>query len=172
VLARPWFDDAYQQLVEDYAATTAERFDVALAVYVVEHVDHPDAFLRAVRSLLRPDGSCFGITPNLWHYFGLISAAASRLGFEDWLLHRVRAAELIEAYHSPVRYRLNSLRRIRTVAQGAGFRHVEFRAIEQAGMFETYFPAQLQRWPRRYSALINRLGHPELFGTLFFRLVA
>lgn len=172
VLRRPWLDDGYQSLVEDYAPEAREQFDVALCVYVLEHVDAPGPFLEAVRSLLAPGGSCFGVTPNLWHYFGLASAGAARIGIENWLLHRLRPAELIEAYHSPVRYRCNTVRTLRATALNAGFRAVEFRVLEQAGMFETYFPASLRWAPRRYSRLVNRFGPPELFGTLLFRLLA
>ncbi len=170
VLSRPWFDEAHRETVESYAMHTGETFDVALCVYVLEHVETPAAFLRSIRGLLRPGGSCFGVTPNLLHYFGLLSAAAGRLGVEDWLLHRVRPHELIEAYHSPVRYRLNTVRALRSAAAGAGFRRVEIRALEQAGMFETYFPPRLRWWPRAYSRIVNRLGRPVLFGTLLFRL--
>ena len=172
VLQRPWYDEAHRSLVEDWAPTTSERFDVLTAVYVAEHVQSPAAFLGAARSLLRPGASLFGITPNLWHYFGLISAVSARLHLEDWLLHRVRGDELIEAYHFPVQYRLNSLRRLSTEAASAGFSRASFKCIEDPGMFATYFPPRLRAAPRRYSALINRLGRPALYGTILFRLEA
>jgi len=172
VMNRPWFDEGYTGLVEDYARNAAERFDVALCVYVVEHVETPGPFLEAIRSVLRPGGSCFGVTPNLWHYFGLTSALSARVGIEDWLLHKVRPDELIEAYHSPVRYRLNTIRRLDTTARDAGFDRIEVRTLEQAGMFETYFAPRLRWWPRGYSRAINRLGRGPFYGTLIFRLVA
>jgi SAM-dependent methyltransferase len=170
VLERPWLDEGHQALMEDYASDTNEQFDLALCVYVMEHVEAPGPFLEAIRSRLAPGGSCFGVTPNLWHYFGLTSATAARAGIEDWLLHRLRPAELIEAYHSPVRYRCNTIRRLRSTAFDAGFRAAEFRVLEQAGMFETYFPPPLRWAPRAYSRMINRWAHPELFGTLLFQL--
>jgi SAM-dependent methyltransferase len=172
ILTRPWLDQGHQMLAEEYARTAGERFDVALCVYVVEHVEAPGPFLEAVRSLLEPGGSCFGVTPNLWHYFGLASAGAARAGLEDWLLRRLRPAELVEAYHSPVRYRCNTIRALRSTAIDAGFRSVQFRVLEQAGMFETYFPRPLRWAPRAYSRMINRWAHPELFGTLLFRMMA
>jgi SAM-dependent methyltransferase len=171
VLTRPWLDESHQSLVEEYASTTDERFDVALCVYVMEHVEAPGPFLEAVRSLLVDGGSCFGVTPNLWHYFGLASAAAARLGVAGWLLHRLRPADLIEAYHSPVRYRCNTIRQLHATALDAGFRHTQFRVLEQAGMFETYFPPALRWGSRAYSRMINHWGHPELYGTLLFQLM-
>jgi SAM-dependent methyltransferase len=172
VLSRPWLDEGRQLSVEEYAPTAGERFDVALCVYVLEHVEAPGPFLEAIRSLLVDGGSCFGVTPNLWHYFGLCSAAAARLGIEDWLLHRLRPAELIEAYHFPVRYRCNTIHALCSTARDAGFRGADFRVLEQAGMFETYFPPALRWGPRAYSRIINGLGHPQLYGTMLFRLSA
>jgi SAM-dependent methyltransferase len=172
---RPWLDEAHAATVEDYAKQAdpgAERFDVAVCLYVVEHVENPLEFLTAIRSLLKEGGSCFGVTPNLWHYFGLTSAAATRVGAEDWLLHRVRPAELIEAYHSPVRYRMNTIRSLSRTAAVAGFKQVEVRGLEQAGIFETYFPEAVRAFPRLYSRLVNRLGSPQLCGSLIFRLRA
>jgi hypothetical protein len=112
------------------------------------------------------------VTPNLWHYFGLTSAAAARLRAEDWLLHKVRPAELIDAYHSPVRYRMNTIRALSAKAEAAGFTSVEIRGLDQAGMFETYFPESLRAFPRMYSRLVNRIGSPRLCGSLIFRLGA
>jgi SAM-dependent methyltransferase len=175
VLERPWLDEAHQQLVEEYAPLASarrERFDMALCVYVMEHVEAPGPFLEAVHSLLRPGGSCFGVTPNLLHYFGLASAIASRAGVEERVLHLVRSSELIEAYHSPVRYRCNTVHRLRSTALDAGFQRAEFRVLEQAGMFETYFPPALRWWPRGYSRVVNRWSQPKWFGTLLFRLTA
>jgi SAM-dependent methyltransferase len=170
ILSRPWLDEGHQMLMEQYAPTASERFDVALCVYVVEHVEDPWPFFAAMRAVLRPGGSCFGVTPNLLHYFGLVSAAGTRLGLEDRILNKVRPPELIEAYHSPVRYRCNTIGRIRSTAISAGFQRSEFRVLEQPGTFETYFPAALRWWPRGYSWIVNRWAPPELFGTLLFRL--
>lgn len=177
VRQRPWFDDAYVGTVEHYARQAAhgERsdlgsFDLALCLFVLEHVDQPVGFLSAVRSLLRPGGACLGITPNLWHYFGLASMLASRAGLEDWLLRRLRSPELIDSYHCPVRYRVNTIRAITRAATRAGFESVEVRALDQVDAFETYFPNAVRWFPRGYSRLVNHLGKPSLFGTLLFRL--
>ncbi|MGH9077674.1 MAG: class I SAM-dependent methyltransferase [Acidimicrobiales bacterium] len=172
VAARPWYDEAHQALLEQWAVTTSERFDLVLSVYVLEHVETPAAFLRAARSLLAPGGSMFGITPNIWHYFGLLTTVSMRLGIEERVLRRVRPDALVDAYHFPVRYRMNSLRRLSRLAGAAGFSRSSFRCIEDPGMFVTYFPARLGSFPARYSDLVHRLGRPQLFGTIVFRLDA
>jgi hypothetical protein len=112
------------------------------------------------------------VTPNLWHYFGLASAAAARAGIQDWVLHRLRPPDLIEAYHFPVHYRCNTIHRLCATAKDAGFRAADFRVLEQPGMFETYFPPAFRWGPRAYSRMINRLGRPQLYGTVLFRLTA
>ena len=177
VLERPWLDEAYALTVEQFADDHRDRleqdqqhFDAALCVYVIEHVEQPLEFLTSVRSLLKDGASLFGVTPNLMHYFGATSALATRVGLEDWLLRRVRAGDLIEAYHSPVRYRLNTIGTLARTAQAAGFAELEVRGLEQPGIFETYFPSRLRAAPRIYSHLINRMGLPGLCGTLMFRL--
>jgi SAM-dependent methyltransferase len=83
---RPWLDEAHASTVEDYAARLdpgQDRFDAAICLYVVEHVERPREFLTAIRSLLTDGGSCFGVTPNFWHYFGLTSAALEGFFFDE-----------------------------------------------------------------------------------------
>lgn len=190
VLEKSWFDAAYAETVEEYSerrlrgsgaggrvtgaagasATIEQPFDGAVCLYVLEHVEHPEKFLSSVRAVLAEGGACFGVTPNLYHYFGMASAITARLGIDEWLLRRLRPVELVEAYHSPVRYRMNSPRAIHHYARKAGFREVELRSLEQPGMFETYFPAALRHLPRAYSAVVNHLGAASFYGTLIFRL--
>src|ERR1022692_4159142 len=58
--ANPTLDELYAGTVEEFAADRAPdsaHFDVALAVYVVEHVAEPVGFFESARSLLVPGGS-------------------------------------------------------------------------------------------------------------------
>ena len=57
-----------------------------------------------------------------------------------------------------MRYRCNTIARLRATALDAGFRGAEFRVLEQAGMFETYFPTWFRWAPRAYSRLHQRVG--------------
>jgi len=148
-------------------------FDLALAVYVVEHVTAPAAFFSAARVCLRPGGSLFVITPNLWHYFGLLAKGAMGLGVEDRLLGAVRAAagEHDHAAHFAVAYRANSVRALRRFGSEAGFSSLEIRHLENPAVFETYFPGWAVAFPRWYSRAVHRLGRPELFGTFICRFI-
>lgn len=42
----------------------AEKFDIVLIAEVIEHVAHPDEFLRAISGLVKPDGHIIMTTPN------------------------------------------------------------------------------------------------------------
>jgi 2-polyprenyl-3-methyl-5-hydroxy-6-metoxy-1,4-benzoquinol methylase len=88
-------DEWHQTGIESFA-TNLDRggalFDIALAVYVVEHVAEPAGFFGAAQSCVRPGGSLFVVTPNLWHYFGAAARVSMELGVADRLLGAVGAA--------------------------------------------------------------------------------
>jgi SAM-dependent methyltransferase len=183
VSAHPGLDEWHQTGIESYAAgirtmAPESRFDLALAVYVVEHVTEPVAFFSAARACLRAGGSLFVITPNLWHYFGAAARASMALGVEERLLGSLRAhkarhdhAGHDRAAHFPVAYRANSVRRLGRVGAEAGFSALEIRHLENPAIFETYFPGRAVAFPRWYSRWLHRIGRPELFGTLICRFV-
>jgi len=176
-------DEWHQATIEAFALERAGRsaeaaFDLALAVYVVEHVAEPLAFFRAARECLRPGGSLFVVTPNLWHYFGVAAKASMALGVEDRLLRAIRARHTghqqrqhEHVAHFPVAYRANSVRALARVGNGAGFSELEIRHLENPAVFETYFPGRFVAFPRWYSRAVHRVGRPELFGTLICRFV-
>jgi len=160
--------------VASSSAHDSNQFDIALAVYVLEHVTDPAAFFAAARACLRPGGSLFVITPNLWHYFGLLAKGAMALGVEDRLLGALRGANRDHDHHAAhfaVAYRANSVRSLRRFAREAGFSSLEIRHLENPAVFETYFPGRSVAFPRWYSRAVHRLGRPELFGTFICRFV-
>ena len=138
-------------------------------MFVLEHVTQPQAFVAACRSLLKPGGMLFGVTPNLWHYFGMATKVSASLGIEDWLLERLVGAEEKHAYHFPTAYRINSIRSIRRTLLHAGFREVEFRCLDPAYRFEYCFPKQLRRFPSIYSRMVYLLRSPRIMGLIMFR---
>jgi 2-polyprenyl-6-hydroxyphenyl methylase/3-demethylubiquinone-9 3-methyltransferase len=54
----------YRETTAEALATSAERFDVVLAMEVIEHVPDIDAFLAACADLVRPGGLLFVATIN------------------------------------------------------------------------------------------------------------
>lgn len=176
-----------QRPSEDLPESPAQ-FDVALAVYVAEHIEDPVAFLSACRSCLRPGGSLFVVTPNLWHYFGAGAKVAMTLRIDDRLLaalrrhqdgrghhdhhgHRADADHTGLAAHFPMSYRMNTVRAMGLAALEAGFSALEVRHLENPAVFETYFPGRLVAIPRTYARLVHRLRLEAAFGTLICRLV-
>jgi len=167
-------DRRYAMTVERFAAEAPEgRFDLALAVYVVEHVADPAGFLAAVAALLAPGGSLFLVTPNLWHYFGLLAKATGALGIEDRLLRLARRTHPGHDHvgHFPVAYRLNSVAELERRGAEAGFVAGEIRFLDNPAVFEGYFPPSLAVLPRSYSRAVHRLGAAALYGTILCRLV-
>jgi SAM-dependent methyltransferase len=180
--ARADLDEWHNTSIETYAAsrlsaTDPERFDLALAIYVLEHVVEPESFFSSARACLRPGGSLFVITPNLWHYFGLLAKGSMALGIEDRLLGALRTAHpdhhhaAHQAAHFPVAYRANSVRALARLGKKAGYSALQIRHLENPAVFETYFPGRSVAFPRAYSRAVHRLGRPELFGTLICRFV-
>ena len=167
-------DRRYQMTVERFAAEAPEEpFDLALAVYVAEHVADPALFLSSVARCLGAGGSLFIVTPNLWHYFGLLAKVTGALGVEDRLLRVARRwhpdHEHVE--HFPVGYRLNSVTQLERRATEAGFVAGEIRFLDNPAVFEGYFPPRLASLPRSYSKALHRVGVITLFGTIICRLV-
>jgi SAM-dependent methyltransferase len=169
VLGNKRIDEAVHAPFEDFAAGHHEQFDLAMAVYVVEHVADPVAFATALHDCLRPGGSAFLITPNRWHYFGATALLAQRLHLDERLLHRLRDEQLLHDHHFPIKYRMNSPRALRRLAAEVGFRAAEVRMVDEPGIYQPYFPPRLRQLPVWYSQLIHRRGWAGAAGTILAR---
>ena len=162
-------DERHQLTLEDYAASHEAQFDVAFAVFVLEHVAEPEEFVRAAAKLLRPGGVLLALTPNLRHYFGLATWTANRLGFEEPLLSAVRDQKAVARYHVPTEYRLNSIRTVSRHLDRAGFAGVEFRMWDLPRMYEPYLPGPLRHVAGAWNHMAYRTGRPNLMGHLTFK---
>lgn len=139
-----------------------EAFDAAYSLFVVEHVEEPIRFLRSVRRALKPGASFFFITPNLNHYFALLSRATDCLGMQEALLRLLRGRSGSD-YHFRALYRLNSRRRILRVAAEAGFSDVEIRLTQSPENLLWYFPRGLRWAPATAERVIALLRWEALF---------
>jgi len=157
-------DQRHQGTLEDFAADHPGEFDLAFSVFVLEHVSDPEGFTRACARVLKPGCSFMAITVNLWHYFGLCSWTANRLGVADRLLARLRDPDEVEEYHFPTEYRLNSVGAISDHLESAGFRSVDFRCWDLPSMYEPYLPERLGAFARLYSRGVYAVGSPQLMG--------
>ena len=164
-------DERYQLPLEDFSLEHADRFDVAFAVFVMEHVADPIAFTEAAARVLKPGGAFMAITLNQWHYFGLTTWATSRLGLNEWLLRRVRDPGQVDEYHFQTEYRINSIRSISRHLEYAGFSGVEFRMWDLPRLYEPYLPDRLTGLATMWSGAAYRLRRPNLMGHLTFKAV-
>jgi SAM-dependent methyltransferase len=171
VFANSDADQRHQQTLEEFSRDHAEEFDVAFAVFVLEHVADPVAFTEAAARVLKPGGVFLALTLNQWHFFGLMTWAASRLGLEEWLLRQVRDPDCVDRYHVHTEYHLNTIRSARRHLERAGFSQVEFRMWDLPRMYEPYLPARLRGVARRWDVAAYRLARPNLMGHLTFKAV-
>lgn len=163
--------ERHRSCMEDFARDEQRQFDVLFATMVLEHITEPDAFFTACRSLLKPKGMFFAVTPNLWHHFGLLTATSNRLGLEDWILDRVMGKAGKAEYHFPTAYRINSVRSIRELLTRAGFHSVEFRCFDNPRTYNYIIPKPMRWFPRLYSHLAYQLHLTSFMGTLMIRAV-
>ena len=114
---------------EHRVAALAERlpfasasFDLVTMAWVLEHLESPEAVLREVRRVLRGGGRLVFLTPNAWNYnVWLIRLVPNRV--HDFFTRRLYARQERDTY--PVRYRVNSPRRLERTLGAAGLRRRE-----------------------------------------------
>jgi ubiquinone/menaquinone biosynthesis C-methylase UbiE len=100
----------------------AGSFDVVVTAFLFEHVTRPDDVLAEIHRVLRPGGHLVFLTPNAWNYnVWLIRLVPNRL--HEFFTRRLYARQERDTY--PVRYRLNSPRRLARTLDAAGFRRLE-----------------------------------------------
>ena len=164
-------DRCFQATLEDFARDHPRTFDVAYAIFVMEHVADPVAFTEAAARVLKPGGVFLAVTLNRWHYFGMTTWATSRMGVNDWLLRRLRDPHCIEGYHCRTEYRINSIRSTTRYLERAGFSEVEFRMWDLPSMYEPYLPPRLKGFATAWNRAAYALERPNLMGHLTFKAV-
>ncbi|NQT29329.1 MAG: class I SAM-dependent methyltransferase [Candidatus Saganbacteria bacterium] len=146
-------------------------FDLAWADYVFEHLKDPEYLLREVFRVLRPGGSFFFRTPNMYHYVTLFSRNTPH-----WLhaLLADRMRGLAARPHKmtyPTFYRINSLSKIKTIAHKVGFNLVEIQPVEKEPSY-FMFNCLLFFFGMIYERVVNRFeGLSGIRANLFGRLV-
>ncbi len=105
-----------------------QSFDLVVSLWVLEHVESPEAVLREVQRVLRPSGHFVFLTPNLRNPLLLLNRMAKVL---PQLQRRVvpRMYGRVEADTFRVRYRANTARTLRTQAVRCGLEVVELRVV-------------------------------------------
>ncbi len=164
-------DEFHQCTLEEFARTHEAEFDVAFAVFVLEHVVDPVGFSAACARVLRPGGSFYALTVHKYQYFGLTTWVTTRLHVNEWLLRQLKDEEVVAAYHFPTAYRMNSPAQCSRHLEHAGFRSAEFRLFDKPDLYAWYLPTPLKPLAPAWSRLAYRVGSPRLMGTLGVRAV-
>lgn len=115
-----------------------QSFDLICCEYVLEHVEHPEAVFREFRRLLRPTGRLLVLTPNLYAY-----TALAALVTPQWFHHlmgRMRYGPGCESDMYRTRYRCNTVRRLRTLAQATGFEVLRLELVTNGPAWLPWFP--------------------------------
>ena len=167
----PHLDERHEATLEEFAVKHDGEFDVALCVFVLEHVADPQAFSRACARVLRPGGVLFALTVNKYQYFGLATWATTRLHVNEPLLRRLKGEAVVDSYHFPTEYRMNSPAQCSRHLQQAGFRSVEYRMFDKPDLYAWYLPEPLKPLAPAWSRAAYRLNTPWMMGSLSFRAV-
>jgi SAM-dependent methyltransferase len=94
-------------------------FDLVILAWVLEHLEAPPVALREISRVLKPGGRLVFLTPNAWNYnVWLIRLVPYRL--HDFFTRRFYDRQKSDTF--PVRYRLNSPRRLERELKKAGLR--------------------------------------------------
>jgi len=114
-----------------------DTFDLITSNMVFEHLAEPDRQLAEINRVLKPGGQLIFHTPNLWGY----TTVASRLIPEGMKDHVVRVLEgRAEEDIFPVHYRINSRKRIESLARETGFEVEKVRLIVSSAQFAVIPP--------------------------------
>ena len=119
-------------------------FDLVTCNMVMEHLGEPAASTAEIARVLVRGGALIINTPNLWNYGVLANAILSKVLPEQWRLGLVRASDSRELEDIfPVRYRANTLHRLRTLFTASGLK-VHRAAIlpQQKSFFRKTVPVE------------------------------
>jgi ubiquinone/menaquinone biosynthesis C-methylase UbiE len=170
-LARhPYLHERFDGLLEDAPIADAS-FDCVYAMFVLEHVERPERFMAALSRVLRPGGSFFFMTPNGQHYFAAIAGALGRVKLQDRVLRVLLRRELVDRYHYPALYRLNTPKRLVALGSSHGFSEFEFRYCEKFDEISPYFPGPLKVVPWMWEQMASVTRQERLLVNLMGRMV-
>ncbi|HLW02121.1 MAG TPA: class I SAM-dependent methyltransferase [Ktedonobacterales bacterium] len=96
-----------------------DSFDLIVAAWVFEHIEHPEQACREIYRALKPGGRLIFLTPNSWNYnVWMIRLVPHR--FHDFFTRRLYHRQEHDTYR--VRYKINSPRKIARTLLPLGFR--------------------------------------------------
>ncbi len=103
------------------------RVDLAISLWVFEHLEKPRMAVAEIQRILKPQGIVFVLAPNLLNPLILFSKIFP-LRFKQWMLHRLNGIKkhtVLKTY-----FHANTESELDRIFQGAGFEKVEFVYLE------------------------------------------
>lgn len=135
--------DTYQNALMETADLPESYFDIVYSFMVIEHLDDPEAFMRAVHRALKPGGVHLFMTPNGRHYFSRAVRLLMKLRIEEIMLRILRGRDSVERYHYPVQHKFNAPSQIEPICEATGFDPPSYVYVETNGP-RPYFPGPLR----------------------------
>jgi SAM-dependent methyltransferase len=147
----------------EQANLAAGSIDVAYAVMVLEHLDHPQGFWDKLHEVLAVGGVFWGLTIDARHPFSRLSLWADRLRIKNFYLDSALGTAPDKARYKnyPTYYRSNTPRQIAQFARA--FRSCECANFSRVGQCSAYLPTWLKTVAERMDRFSIRSGWP---GTL------
>lgn len=130
----------------------AETYDAAASFQVVEHVQDPRGFMRAIFRLLKPGGVFYATTPHSQHPFAWGVKALELINLKAFAGGKNEGINKIPTY-----YRLNSRKALLRATEGLGFESLELHYFPCV-QWDQYVPRALRVIPHLYDRLIGIRG--------------
>lgn len=105
--------------VVEYLPFRNNFFDLVVSEWVLEHLDNPERAFREIYRVLKPGGKVIFLTPNVWNYNVWIIRLIPNF------LHSLFTTKLYgrqEGDTYPVRYKINSVKKIAEILVPLGFK--------------------------------------------------
>jgi len=144
VLKNPFVHERVRSTLEDYAPSRS--FDLATLRMVVEHVRHPEPFVRSLARLIKPGGIVIVFTVNRWSPVTIVSGLLP-FSVHHRIKQRFWGGEEEDTF--PVHYRMNSRAVLRALFEQADFTEEEFTKpddLSTFGNFRWLNYAELAAW--------------------------
>lgn len=106
------------------------QFDIVIADYVLEHLNHPENALYEISRVLKSNGYFIFRTPNLWHYVTLISKMTPHYihtNIANW----VRSLKTDKSNICSTFYRMNTYKKLKNALSKKGFTEKQLIMIER-----------------------------------------
>ncbi len=162
-----YFTEVCHTTLED-APLAAESVDVAFAIMVLEHVEHPEKFWGKIHQILKPGGVFWGMTVDARSLFAKASDWLERSHAKDLYMRWLMGKRGEERYlNYPTFYRCNSPAQIE--AGTSAFAGRDVINLSAIGQHRPVVPGWMRAAADRYDHWIIDNGKP---GTLLLvRLV-